>query len=69
MDNKQLSDLIRGAAKKQGINGVMAMTSISPVSYEKTRKVWDGVTTAKISDYIAVMGVLGYELKFIRKGV
>jgi len=69
MTNKQLSKLVQDAAKEIGIEGVMAMTDISPLSYERTRKVWDGVKEAKIADYIAVMGVLGYKLKFISKGV
>jgi len=69
MTNKQLSKLVQDAAKEIGIEGVMAMTDISPLSYERTRKVWDGVKEAKFADYIAVMGVLGYKLKFISKGV
>lgn len=65
--NKGLSAVVREAAKANGINGIMALTDISPISYERTRKVWDGVTSAKLSDYASVMGVLGYDLRFIQR--
>jgi len=69
MDNLQLSNVVKEAAKKsKGITKIMALTDISPLSYERTRKVWDGVKESKISDYIAVMEVLGYKLKFISEG-
>ena len=68
MTNKQLRDAVRAAAEEKGITGVMGMTDISPLSYERTRKVWDGVRETKISDYIDVLGVLDYKLKFISKG-
>lgn len=67
MSNEELRNIVRGAAKKKGITGVMVMTDNSPLSYERTRKVWDGVKEAKISDYIDVMEALGYTLKFVRK--
>ena len=68
MTNEQLKETVREAASKKGITGVMVMTENSPLSYERTRKVWDGVKEAKISDYIAVMDSLGYKLKFVSKG-
>jgi biotin synthase-related radical SAM superfamily protein len=68
MNNKQLSKIVQDAAKEKGIEGVMALTKVSPLSYERTRKVWDGVKEAKISDYIDVMKTLGRELKFVSKG-
>lgn len=68
MNNEQLKEVVREAASKKGINGVMLLTENSPLSYERTRKVWDGVKEAKIADYIAVMDSLGYKLKFVSKG-
>ncbi len=68
MTNKQLSKLVQDAAKAKGYHGVMALTKDSPISYERTRKVWNGVKEAKILDYIEVMDFLGYKLKFIIKG-
>jgi len=68
MNNEQLRDIVRKAAKINGITGVMHMTLNSPLSYERTRKVWDGVKEAKIADYIAVMDSLGYKLKFVMEG-
>ena len=69
MDNEQLREVVREAASKKGIKGIMLLTENSPLSYERTRKVWDGVKEAKIADYIAVMDALGYKLKFVSKGV
>jgi len=69
MTNEQLKDAVRLAAKKKGIDGVMGMTEISPLSYERTRKVWDGVRETKISDYIDVLDILGCKIKFVTKGV
>jgi len=68
MTNKQLSELVQDAAKAKGYKGVMALTQVSPISYERTRKVWNGVKEAKISDYIEVMGFLGHKIKFIKLG-
>jgi len=69
MTNNELKWSVRDAASIKGITGVMEMTANSPLSYERTRKVWDGVKEAKIADYIAVMDALGYKLKFVSKGV
>ena len=68
MTNKQLSKLVQDAAKAKGYHGIMALTNVSPISYERTRKVWNGVKEAKILDYIEIMDFLGYKLKFIIKG-
>ncbi len=68
MNNEQLKEVVREAASTKGIKGVMLLTENSPLSYERTRKVWDGVKEAKIADYIAVMDALGYKLKFVSKG-
>ncbi len=68
MTNKQLSKLVQDAAKAKGYQGIMALTVDSPISYERTRKVWNGVKEAKILDYIEIMDFLGYKLKFIIKG-
>ena len=68
MNNEQLSKTVQAAAKEKGM-GIMALTDISPISYERTRKVWDGVRTSKINDYVDVMGALGYELKFVKRGL
>jgi len=68
MTNKQLSKLVQDAAQAKGYQGIMALTNVSPISYERTRKVWNGVKEAKISDYIEIMDFLGYKLKFIIKG-
>ena len=65
--NKALKAIVHKAAKENGITGIMALTEVSPISYERTRKVWDGVTTAKISDYVDVMSALGYEIKFNKR--
>ena len=69
MNNEQLSKTVQEATQEKGLKGVMDLTELSPLSYERTRKVWHGVKSAKISDYVDVMGALGYELKFVKRGV
>tara|TARA_R110002096_G_C14048740_1_gene673073 strand:+ start:120 stop:332 length:213 start_codon:yes stop_codon:yes gene_type:complete len=69
MINQQLKNIVQQAAKEKGITGIMALAEVAPISYPRVRRVWDGLTDTKISDYIEVMKVLGYdEIKFVKRG-
>ena len=68
MTNNELKMIIREAALRQGLKGVMELTAISPLSYERTSKVWQGSKDAKLKDVIDVADVLGLKIKFVIKG-
>jgi len=59
-----LKSAVRKAAAKNGITGVLQMRDHCGLSYERTRRVWEGITTAKIQDVEAVMKSLGYVVSF-----
>ena len=68
MESIELKKIIRTAAIKQGIEGVMALTEKCDLSYERVSRVYSGSTSAKLSDVAHVAGVLGLKIKFIEKG-
>ena len=57
--SEKIRDLVKSEAKKQGIEGVMAMASHCGLSYEKTVRVWKGYGSAKIVDAERVLLSLG----------
>jgi hypothetical protein len=68
MTNQELKESIRTAAVKAGVNGVMELTRMCDISYERVSRVWAGSTSAKISDVAHVADVLGFGIKFVKKG-
>ena len=68
MDNKELRESIRTAALKAGVEGVMELTRMCDISYERVSRVWCGSTSAKISDVAHVADILGFSIKFVKKG-
>ena len=67
MENAELKMIIRTAAAKRGIDGVMALTEECDLSYERVSRVWGGSVSAKLSDVAHVADVLGLKIKFINK--
>lgn len=68
----QTSDDARAAVKSamvdREVNGVMGLTEMSPLSYERTGKVFRGDFSAKFGDYVDVMNELGYDVEFVKRG-
>ncbi len=67
MQNKELKQIIQTQAIKKDINGVMALTELCDLSYERVSRVWSGSTSAKLSDVAHVADVLGLKIKFVSK--
>lgn len=59
-----LFNAVREAAEENGIKGVMKLKDRCGLSYERTRRVWEGDKTAKIQDVSAVMYSLGYAIRY-----
>ena len=68
MNNKELRESIRAAALKAGVEGVMELMRMCDISYERVSRVWSGSTSAKISDVAHVADILGFSIKFVKKG-
>ena len=68
MKDRELREIIRTAAVKKDIAGVMQLTELCDLSYERVRRVWDGQTSTKLSDVLIVTEALGIKLKFIING-
>jgi hypothetical protein len=68
MENAELKKIIRTAAVKSGIDGVMALTKECGLSYERVSRVYGGSVSAKLSDVAHVADVLGLKIKFVDKG-
>ena len=68
MENAELKEIIRTAAIKKGIDGVMALTKKCDLSYERVSRVYGGSVSAKLSDVAHVADVLGLKIKFVDKG-
>lgn len=60
----ELMKAVRVAAENSGITGVMELTRHCGLSYERTRRIWEGDTTAKVADVQAVMESMGYTIKY-----
>jgi len=60
----ELINAVRMAAEDRGITGVMAITRHCGLSYERTRRIWEGDTTAKVADVQTVMESLGYAITY-----
>lgn len=68
MENRELKRVIQETAEDRGINGVMALTSMCDISYERVSRVWGGSVNAKLCDVAHVADVLGMKIKFVGKG-
>ena len=68
MENRELKRIIQDGAEDCGINGVMALTELCDLSYERVSRVWGGSVSAKLSDVAHVADVIGLKIKFINKG-
>ena len=68
MENKELRNIIRTAAKEKGYKGVMSLVDDCDLRYERVSKVWAGSVNAKLCDVAHVANVLGLEIKFIKRG-
>lgn len=57
-----LSKMVIDTAKEKGFNGVMELTVAVQkkhgLNYARVTKVWNGLLTAKIGDYITIMTFL-----------
>lgn len=67
MENRELKRIIQDTAEDKGINGVMALTDLCDLSYERVSRVWGGSVSAKLSDVAHVADVIGLKIKFVRK--
>jgi hypothetical protein len=67
MENLELRNIIRTAALKKDIAGVMALTEICDLSYERVSRVWSGSVSAKLSDVAHVADKLDLKIKFVGK--
>lgn len=65
MESNELRVIIRNAANEKGIDGVMGLTRLCDLSYERVSRVWTGNTNAKLSDVAHVAFVLGLKIKFV----
>ena len=68
MENAELKKIIRTAAVEAGVDGVMALTEMCDLSYERVSRVYGGSVSAKLSDVAHVADVLGLKIKFVDKG-
>lgn len=68
MKNRELKRIIQEATEDAGINGVMALTKLCDISYERVSRVYGGSVSAKLSDVAHVAHVLGLKIKFVRLG-
>lgn len=72
MENNELKTIIRTAALKNNIDGVMALTRLvkkeKGLNYERISRVWHGSTNAKLCDVSDVADTLGLKIKFVSKG-
>ena len=68
MENRELKRIIQDGAEDNGINGVMALTELCDLSYERVSRVWGGSVSAKLSDVAHVADVIGLRIKFVNKG-
>lgn len=68
MNNEKLKKIIRDAAQAKDIGGVMELTTLCDLSYERVRKVWGGDVSTKMVDVVHVADVLGLEIKFVSRG-
>ena len=64
----ELSEAVKKAAEENGITGVMKLKDHCGLSYERTARVWEGKSTAKMRDIETVMQSLGYVVSFAKKG-
>ena len=60
----ELINAVRMAAEDSGITGVMALTKHCGLSYERTKRIWCGDTSAKVADVQTVMESLGYAVTY-----
>ena len=67
MNSSELKKIVRTAALKKDITGVMALTEICDLSYERVSRVWNGSVSAKLCDVAHVADVLGLRIKFVGK--
>ena len=66
--DESLKEIIQGAAKRAGFNGVMALSRSCDLSYERVSRVYGGSVSAKLSDVAHVASVLGLKIKFVKLG-
>ena len=67
MENRELKRIMHEATEDAGINGVMALTKLCDISYERVSRVYGGSVSAKLSDVAHVADVLGLKIKFVSK--
>lgn len=62
-----LKTVVREAAKNKGVKGVMSMSLLCDLSYERTVRVWNGSLEAKFKDVITVLNALDIDIDYINK--
>ena len=60
----KLEEAIQTATTEKGLNGIMALVEFTGVPYARAIKVWRGDKSARICDYITIMGKLGKSIKW-----
>lgn len=68
MNNRELKRIMHEATEDASIKGVMELTRLCDISYERVSRVYGGSVSAKLSDVAHVADVLGLKIKFISKG-
>ena len=61
-----LKKAVRKAAIDAGIDGIMELTKRCGLSYERTKKVWDGEPSCKIMDVEKVLNCLGRTVTYVK---
>ena len=67
MESRELKRIVQEGAEDAGINGVMALTEMCDIRYERVSRVFNGSVSAKLSDVAHVLDKLGLEIKIIKK--
>ena len=60
----ELKAIIRTAAAKNNIGGVMELTALVGISFHRVLKVWNGDTSAKLNDVMIVCNALNVKLSY-----
>lgn len=61
-----LKKAVRMAAVDAGVEGVMELKERCGLSYERTRRVWNGEPSSKIMDIEKVLNSLGRTVSYVK---
>ena len=60
----ELKQVIRMAAAKKGLSGIMELTKACGITYPRTVKLWNGDTSGKLADLQIVCKTLDIKIKY-----